>query len=423
MAHLKIVLLHGISGSGKTFATERLFAIDYQVATCRMDKLYSEALEHAGVPRPDRGYGIYRWARSLHGGECDPGTSAAFFGKLSELIQERLREAYEWRVSMVFEGYSLKFPDEVRMVRHAAEAIAGSFGIFRLQLTPTAVDVDRNRAAKGRRHRGDDARIEDVDAGAEGAEGDDADGGHGATLPPEPVEGVVDYSAADLDQIRELADERIELRRHRWYQDFTLGPVSTGGRIESSAKLDVVLSEDLIGKAVIDICCNAGAHAFLAKDRGAARVVGVENNPRNYCKARELTKVLRRDADVDARVQFLLGDVLELLPALGRFDTLLFFGALHYFPDYHQILGFVADAVTEAAYVDFRFSEGRHDTAAEPGAIRPWVRKTGKTIYMGDRETIVATVNEAMPGFEIEERTPMPRRNSDREIWRLRRTR
>lgn len=409
MARLRVVLLHGVSGSGKTYATERVLALDYHVTTDRMDSLYANALETVGVPRPRGGYGVCKWARMLHGGEVEARLTERFFARLSVLVVARLREAQAWRVALVLEGYTLKFPGEVALVREAAEAVAGEgFDLARIQVVPSAEDWRRNRVAKFSRRRGEGRAVAVLDKPYRGREALEA------------VEGVDDYVAAGVDEVRALADGPLALRRYQWHQRFTLGPVSARGRVGAAEKLRVVQDRDVVGRSLVDVCCNTGVHALLAKQRGAGKVVGIELNPRNYCKALELRKVVRRHSDLDARVRLLHGDMVEVLPGLGSFDTLLFFGALHYFADYEAVLAAIARA-TEVAYVEFAFSEGENDTAAAPGAIRPWVRKTGKTIYMGDREAVAGTVRRAMPGFEIEARTPITRRASDREIWRLRR--
>ncbi len=119
-----------------------------------------------------------------------------------------------------------------------------------------------------------------------------------------------------------------------------------------------------------------------------------------------------------------LGDALQLVPGLGRFNTSLLFGAMHYFDDYSAMLAFLARATADVAYIEFTFSEGEHDTAGGPGGIGPYTRsKSRRTIYMGDRDAVLESVSVGMPDFEVEERTPIspPGRASDREIWRIRR--
>lgn len=408
MPDLKIVLVHGASGSGKSYATERILAIDYQVTTERMDRLYAAALAAAGVEKPAGGYGIARWARSFHRGSADPDTAERFYAALSGLVEERVREAKAWRSALVIEGYALGFAKETALVRDAARAVVGEdFEIARVHLVPAPDEWRRNRAARLRR------KGKEIGARALGKSCE--------RTAPEPVAGASDYEAADAEGVRALADGALALQPFRWYQRFSLGPVSGQGRIDSAEKLGLVADSDLTGKRVIDICCNTGIHAFMAKQRGASEVTGIELKPRTYAKALELRKVLRRHSDLDARVRFINGDALAVLPTLGKFDTLLFFGALHYFPDYGEILGRIGQA-TDVAYVEFTFTEADNDTASAPGAIRAWTRKTGKTIYMGDRDATAEAVTAALPGFEIEARSPITRRNSDREIWRLRKT-
>jgi SAM-dependent methyltransferase len=185
-----------------------------------------------------------------------------------------------------------------------------------------------------------------------------------------------------------------------------------------------VLASDLEGRTVLDLACATGAHAIHAKQRGAAQVVGVERDKRRYAKALELKKVVIRHSDVDARVDVRLGDVRELLPTLGRFDTLMFFGVIHYFEDYEAVLAELAAATKDVMYVEFAFSEGDHDTAGAPGRISAYTRpKSGTVIYMGDRDAVAGAIASAIPEFLVEERTLIspPGRTSQREIWRLRR--
>jgi SAM-dependent methyltransferase len=410
---LKVVLVHGTSGAGKSFATERLLGAEYDVTTTKMDHLYYPSLRHAGVPSRSIADGLYSVAKEaerLRNGEHDRRTVEAFKEKLSELVEERAAEAAVWGVALVLEGYTLKFADETELVRDAARRVtAGSAEVFRVHLTPSLADWNRNRSHRvrlGGRRRSERERARKM-------------------APPEPVAGVADFAAADLDEFRALVDERIGLGRYKWYQSAKIGPIASKGPSDAAEKIDAVDAADISGKRLLDLCCASGVHALVARDRGAAEVVGVERNPRHYAKALELTKLLGLRSGLNPTVHFHLGDAIETLPTLGRFDTVLLFGAIHYFPDYEAVLGSIAAATSEAAYVEFTFSEAGNDTATDPGAIRPWTRESGSTIFMGDPETIERTVARVVPRLEIEARTPIsaPGRAlaSAREIWRLRR--
>jgi hypothetical protein len=54
------------------------------------------------------------------------------------------------------------------------------------------------------------------------------------------------------------------------------------------------------------------------------------------------------------------------------YNTVLFFGAIHYFPDYGSLLHKTAAKTRQAAYIEFTFSEREHDTSNAPGYIRAW---------------------------------------------------
>jgi len=82
---------------------------------------------------------------------------------------------------------------------------------------------------------------------------------------------------------------------------------------------------DLGGKSVLDIGCNAGFYAFEMKRRGAARVLGIDEDPRYLEQARFAAAELGWD-DVEFR-RLSVYDV----GALGeRFDLVLFMGVLYH---------------------------------------------------------------------------------------------
>lgn len=416
MKPLKIILLCGPTASGKSFATERLLSVNYDVATAKLDSFYRSALEHAGVPREDgKPYSVFVEAHALREGAAyDQETSERFIAKLDELVQEQIRQASSWGVGLVLEGYTLRFADEVGRIVQAARATCGrKFSVSRVHMRPTLDVWNHNRAEVGKL-KGSRINV------AEPAYYERTMGS------PEPVEDVEDHTVSDLDELKALVDEVIQLRPHKWYQRFELGPISTTGPSDASEKVGTMVEGDVAGRQVLDLCCATGVHAIMIKNRGAAKVVGVEMHPARYCKSLELRKTLLRHSEVDARVTFRFGDISAVLPELRRFDTVAFFGALHYFPDYQAILESVAQTANEAVYIEFCFAEGEHDSADAPGEIRPYTRsRTGTTIYMGDRETVTRTIERAMPDFELEERIPISAPGaklvSQREVWRLRR--
>lgn len=86
-----------------------------------------------------------------------------------------------------------------------------------------------------------------------------------------------------------------------------------------------VVPEDLSGKSVLDIGCNAGFYSFEMKRRGAARVLGIDHDERYLEQARFAGSVLGF-----GDVEFRRGEVWDV-GALGeRFDLVIFMGVLYH---------------------------------------------------------------------------------------------
>lgn len=81
---------------------------------------------------------------------------------------------------------------------------------------------------------------------------------------------------------------------------------------------------DLTGKTVLDIGCNAGFYAVAMKRRGAARVLGIDEDERYLAQARFAAEAL------GAAIEFRNLSVYDV-GALGeRFDVVLFMGVLYH---------------------------------------------------------------------------------------------
>jgi tRNA (mo5U34)-methyltransferase len=84
------------------------------------------------------------------------------------------------------------------------------------------------------------------------------------------------------------------------------------------------LPEDLRGKTVLDIGCNAGFYAFEMKRRGAARVVAIDTNQRYLAQARLAARVLGLDVELREL------DVYRVAELGERFDLVVFMGVLYH---------------------------------------------------------------------------------------------
>ena len=91
------------------------------------------------------------------------------------------------------------------------------------------------------------------------------------------------------------------------------------------ARFADALPEDLSGKSVLDIGCNAGFYSFEMKRRGAAEVLGIDTDERYLAQARFAAEALGF-GDVEFR-NLSVYDV----GALGRrFDLVIFMGVLYH---------------------------------------------------------------------------------------------
>jgi tRNA (mo5U34)-methyltransferase len=84
------------------------------------------------------------------------------------------------------------------------------------------------------------------------------------------------------------------------------------------------IPEDLSGRSVLDIGCNAGFYSIEMKRRGAARVLGIDSDPRYLAQARLAAEVL------DAEIEFRDLSVYDLGCLEERFDVVLFMGVFYH---------------------------------------------------------------------------------------------
>ena len=85
------------------------------------------------------------------------------------------------------------------------------------------------------------------------------------------------------------------------------------------------LPDDLSGKSVIDIGCNAGFYSIEMKRRGADRVLGIDSDERYLAQARLATEVLGFND-----IEFAQVDVYDVAALGERFDFIIFMGVLYH---------------------------------------------------------------------------------------------
>ena len=85
------------------------------------------------------------------------------------------------------------------------------------------------------------------------------------------------------------------------------------------------LPDDLSGKSVLDIGCNAGFYSIEMKRRGAERVVGIDSDERYLAQARLASEALGFDD-----IEFAELDVYDVGALAEKFDLVIFMGVLYH---------------------------------------------------------------------------------------------
>jgi len=139
-----------------------------------------------------------------------------------------------------------------------------------------------------------------------------------------------------------------------WYQSFDLadwlkiGAVHDGNSV--LGHLDALgFPGDFSGKTVLDVGCNAGYYSFVAKRRGAGRVVGVELDDHFVRQAQYLSRLLRIDVD------FLHNDAHNVDTRLGNFDMIICTGLMYHIPDPTTVLARLAAVCADTILIESEF--------------------------------------------------------------------
>lgn len=123
------------------------------------------------------------------------------------------------------------------------------------------------------------------------------------------------------DRVRELGP---------WFHDLELNGVRTapdhplGGFLRDLwQQVEPAFPQDMTGKTVLDIGCNAGFYSLQLHRRGA-RVTGIEHDPHYLRQAKFAAEVLGAD------IEYLQLDVYDVDRLERQFDYVLFMGVLYH---------------------------------------------------------------------------------------------
>ena len=111
------------------------------------------------------------------------------------------------------------------------------------------------------------------------------------------------------------------------------------------------IPEDLTGKSVIDIGCNAGFYSIEMKRRGADRVLGIDSDERYLAQARLASETLGFDD-----IEFREVDVYDVGEIGERFDLVVFMGVLYHLR--HPLLAL--DLIHEHLAIDMLLFQSMH---------------------------------------------------------------
>src|ERR1051325_10675658 len=128
------------------------------------------------------------------------------------------------------------------------------------------------------------------------------------------------------DQIRRRVAELGD-----WFHNLDLGGVKTapdhflGDYPEVKwRRFAAALPNDLTGKSVLDVGCNAGFYSMQMKRRGAERVLGIDTDDKYLEQARFAAKVSGADIEFRNLSVYRVGELHE------KFDLVLFMGVLYH---------------------------------------------------------------------------------------------
>ena len=163
-----------------------------------------------------------------------------------------------------------------------------------------------------------------------------------------------------LERIREFEQDL------GWYQNIELGNgISTKTRRVWGEELDHPrkrfeeveshIPDSMKGLSVLDIGCNAGFFSFLAKDRGAEDVVGIDLKQGYIDQANFCADVRRQNIDFHVR------DIYDL-PALDRtFDMVFCIGILYHCKHLRQAVEAVSSVASGTLLVETAIHPSHND--------------------------------------------------------------
>jgi 2-polyprenyl-3-methyl-5-hydroxy-6-metoxy-1,4-benzoquinol methylase len=90
------------------------------------------------------------------------------------------------------------------------------------------------------------------------------------------------------------------IEENEWYQTMNLpSGLSIQGKVPTQLREPLFDSIDFKGKSFLDVGCNSGQYCFIAKDRGASEVVGIDFDGKRINQAR----IIAENENYDVRFE------------------------------------------------------------------------------------------------------------------------
>ncbi|KKR58797.1 MAG: hypothetical protein UU05_C0001G0081 [Candidatus Curtissbacteria bacterium GW2011_GWA1_40_47] len=112
-----------------------------------------------------------------------------------------------------------------------------------------------------------------------------------------------------------------------WYQLFNIPPFENingrFGYLDRETLNPALLPRNLKGKTFLEIGCNTGKYCLEAKLRGAAKVVGIDNNKNCIERAQKIAQITNI-----GNIEYIYMDA-NMASTLGKFDYTAMFSVIH----------------------------------------------------------------------------------------------
>ncbi len=169
-----------------------------------------------------------------------------------------------------------------------------------------------------------------------------------------------ELSREDIEQrVRELGD---------WFQNIDLHGIPSAPHhflgdypAVKWRRFSHAVPNDLTGKSVLDIGCNAGFYAIEMKRRGAERVLGIDTEPMYLAQGRFAAEVLGME------IEFREMSVYDLPQLQEKFDLVIFMGVLYHLR--HPLLAL--DLIREHVARDLLLFQSMQRGNPELSAVAP----------------------------------------------------